>query len=43
MTPPRWVWVLPEGIILHGHCAPRCFPSYRFQICVPCPTRGDRA
>ncbi|MEW4036161.1 hypothetical protein QQG30_26430, partial [Klebsiella pneumoniae] len=24
-------WVLPEPFVRHGHCAPQCFPSYKFS------------
>nr|DAW19946.1 MAG TPA: hypothetical protein [Caudoviricetes sp.] len=29
--PTPGVWVLPETFVRHGHCAPQCFPSYKFS------------
>nr|DAD98319.1 MAG TPA: hypothetical protein [Caudovirales sp. ctLhN17] len=26
---PLKKWVLPETFVRYGHCAPRCFPSYK--------------
>nr|DAP96324.1 MAG TPA: hypothetical protein [Caudoviricetes sp.] len=39
---PSGFWVLPETFVRYGHCAPRCFCSYNFLFCVPCPTSRDR-